>query len=41
MSLNLSHQLSPLIIDDLAERIAEILDDDDEEDLTWGGQFAK
>ncbi|ELU01061.1 hypothetical protein CAPTEDRAFT_224088 [Capitella teleta] len=32
--------MANLTTDDLAERIAEILDDDDEEEITWGGQIA-
>ena len=27
--------------DDLAQRIADALADDEEEDVTWGGQFKK
>ena len=28
------------ISDDIAERLADVMDDDDE-DITWGGQFKK
>ena len=30
-----------IIVDDLAQRIADALADDEEEDITWAGQFKK
>ena len=30
-----------MVSDELMERVEEILEDDNEEEITWGGQFAQ
>ena len=30
-----------MVSDELMERVEEILEDDGEEEITWGGQFAQ